>query len=219
MIVQDYINLITSEYANQPNFVAMVSVDVDPLVQVQALNTAMLALFDLSTPPLGDQLDIIGQWVGVSRDISPISGVGIWFSWDDHTHNDGWDSGSWQPPDSPTEVTILPDDAYLTLIKAKIAANQWDGTTEGAYAIWAILFPDLTILIQDDQDMSYKMVILGEVSALDLALLAGGYIQLKPEAVDISGYYTGLIPIFAFDVSSPLLQGWDIGNWATIILP
>lgn len=219
MTVQDYLNLITSEYANQPKFTGMVSTDVSPMTTVQELMFSMLALFDLDVPPVGNQLDIIGQWVGISRDINPISGVGIWFSWDDTHHSDGWDSGSWQPTDVPTAVTVLPDDAYLTLIKARIAANHWDGTTEGAYAVWAILFPGFQILIDDDQNMSYKMIFLGDLTALDLALLAGGYIQLKPEAIAISGYYTARPPIFAFDAETDLLKGWDEGNWAKLILP
>lgn len=219
MTVQDYLNLITSEYASQPDFTAMISADVSPMLQVQSLMTSMLPLFDLSSPPVGDQLDILGLWIGVSREINPISGVGIWFSWDDSTHADGWDSGTWQPPDQPNEITVLPDDAYLTLINARIAANKWDGTTEGAYAVWAIAFPGITILIQDNQDMSYALVFLGSVPALDLALLVGGYIQLKPEAIAISGYYVGTEPIFGFDAENDVIQGWDQGNWATIVLP
>lgn len=220
--VDTYLNLITSLYANQPDFNSVIEYNVTPQLQVQNLLLSMLPLFDLDTPPKGDQLDIIGQWVGVSRVLKQsISGTGVFFTWDDTTL-DGWDSGTWQPPGDPppTEITDLPDDAYLTLIKAKIAANAWNGTTEGAYAVWEILFPHYTILISDNQDMTYAILILSSViDALSLALLTGGYIQLKPEGVGISGYFLGSPPVFAWDVVSSIFNGWDTGNWAVEIAP
>ena len=119
-------------------------------------------------------------------------------------------------------ITVLPDDAYRTLVKAKIAANHWDGTTDGAYAIWNSLFTQYTILIQDFQDMSYDLIVVGGiVDSLTLALLVGGYIPLKPEGVRVNEYIvpvnTG--PLFAWDVENTLLQGWDQGSWGRELKP
>lgn len=217
---QDYINLITSEHRDKPNFVAMVGDDVSPMVQVQALLASMIPIFDIDNAPVGNQLDIIGQWVGVSRNLAiPITGV--FFSWDG-ADDIGWDFGVWQDPANPTAVTILPDDVYLTLIRARIAANHWDGTTEGAYAIWAILFPHIVLLIQDNQNMSFAIAIQGTVpDSLTLALLTGGYLPLKPEGVRISGYFipvdTG--PLFGWDIENSYLQGWDEGSWSVETAP
>lgn len=219
MTIQDYLDLITSEYATQPNFLATVSADVSPMVRVQDVLVSMLPIFDLSLPPVGNQLDIIGQWVGISRNITvPITGV--YFSWDSSDTTLGWDVASWQPVNAPNQIIVLPDFAYLTLIQAKIAANHWDGTTEGAYAVWAIAFPDLNILIQDNQDMSYLVIILGDnIPTLTLALLTGGYIQLKPEGVAIVGYFTGEAPVFGWDLDTEFFKGWDTGSWAKEIAP
>ena len=221
MTTQDYLNLITSEYAGQPNFTAMISADVATMVQVQALMDSMFPIFDLSTPPVGNQLDIIGQWVGVSRNVSiPISGV--FFTWDATAYL-GWDFGTWQEP-GETTITTLPDDAYLTLILAKIAANNWDGTTNGAYKIWNQLFASagIEIFIQDNLNMSYAMIIAGAIiSTLTQALITGGYIPLRPEGVQITGYYisVGTNPVFCWDLNQPLLKGWDQGYWATFVAP
>lgn len=218
---QTYLDLVTSEYSKQPNFIAMLSFFAEVPVQVQVLMDSMRTkIFDLDLPPVGNQLDIIGQWVGVSRNVSiPVEGV--FFSWDD-TQFDGWDFGSWRPDNDPATVTSLPDDAYLTLIRGKIAANQWDGTTEGAYKIWETLFPQFQILIQDFCNMSYNMIILGGiVDSLTLALLVGGYIPLRPEGVQINEYlvstHTG--PAFAWDVDNDFLAGWDEGSWLRIVIP
>lgn len=212
---QTYLDLVTSEYSQQPNFIAMLSFFAEVPLQVQNLMTAvMTTLFDLNTPPVGNQLDIIGQWAGISRNVS-IPSFGIYFSWDGAT-SVGWDYGSWQPTNQPATVTSLPDDAYLTLIRAKIAANQWDGTTEGAYKIWSQVFPQFDILIQDLNNMSYNLAVIGgTVDSLTLALLTGGYIPLRPEGVEINEYLvsTDANPAFAWDVENQYLAGWDQGSW------
>lgn len=219
MILDDYLNLITSAYRQKPKFLKTVELDVSVQVRVQELLTSMINEFDLDVA-YGKQLDIIGQWVGVSRNIAvPISGV--YFSWD-ADFSLGWDFGVWQNPNEPADITSLPDDAYRLLIRAKIAANQWDGTTQGIYVIWGAVFPDLTILIQDNQDMSYALALIGgTIDSLTLALLTGGYIPLKPEAVRITYYYVSIddSPVFGWDVDSTRLKGWDEGAWVRIIEP
>lgn len=219
MTVKDYLDLLTSEFRELPKFTAMISADVGIQVQVQVLLQQMLPLFDVDTA-VGQQLDVIGMWVGITRNVAiPIDNV--YFSWDaDYTL--GWDFGTWQPPDAPTSITKLPDDAYRTLIKAKIAANRWDGTTEGAYAIWDQVFTTTTLLIQDNQDMTYDLALVGgTIDSLTLALLVGGYIPLKPEGVRVREYFVSIDsnPIFGWDVDSDLIKGWDEGSWARELSP
>lgn len=220
MTIQQYLDLITSEYAQQPNFTAVVSTDVSVEVQVQTLLDSMIPLFDLDIA-VGDQLDIIGQWAGIGRNVNiPI--VGVYFSWDSVTYTNGWDFGTWQPDLAPVQITSLPDDAYRTLIKAKIAANHWDGTTTGAYAIWDALFPTITILIQDNGDMSYELAFVGGIiDSLTLALITGGYIPLKPEGVHVNEYYVPVDsnPLFGWDLDTSFIEGWDHGSWANEVLP
>lgn len=219
MILKDYIDLVTSEYAQQPNFISTLSFNLTAPIRVQDLLTSMIPIFDLDTA-VGDQLDVLGAWAGISRNVSiPIAN--IYFSWDRDPFI-GWDFGIWQPNLSPTTITTLPDEAYRTLIRAKIAANNWDGTTEGAYAIWDSIFPQTQILIQDHEDMSYALALFGGmIDALTVALLTGGYIPLKPEGVHVNVYYvsTGTGPIFGFDVESSVIQGWDEGSWVRELAP
>ncbi len=213
MALDDYLNLITSAFRKKPKFVATVSANVEVKVRVQELLASMVPLFDVDNAR-GDQLDIIGKWVGVSRNVSiPIGGV--YFSWDGAAAL-GWDYGTWQPNLAPDEITTLPDDAYRTVIKARIAANHWDGTTDGAYAVWDAIFTEITILIKDNQDMTYELGFVGGIiDTLTLALVTQGYIPLKPEGIRLAGVFTPAdsSPLFAWDVDSDLLQGWDIGSW------
>jgi hypothetical protein len=217
--VASYTGLITSEYAQQPNFISMISQFAAIYVQIQTVFLQMISAFDLNQAT-GNQLDIIGQWVGVTRNVSiPISGV--YFTWNG-TQATGWNYGTWQPSNAPAQITSLPDDAFLTLIKAKIASNSWDGTINGAYAIWDALFTDFTILIQDNYNMSYNLAIVGGiVDSLTLALITGGYIPLRPEGVEVANYYvsTDTNPSFCWDVESTLLQGWNQGSWLKEVVP
>lgn len=214
MTVDSYLNLVTSAFRQKPNFIAVLTANVSIPVQIQQILSSLTVLYDLDVAT-GKQLDVIGQWVGITRNVRvPITGV--YFSWDGSDPSLGWDYGTWQPASQPANVTVLPDDAYRTLIRAKIAANHWNGTTDGAYAIWEAVFPDLTILIQDNQNMSYYLAIVGGIiDSLTLALITGGYIPLKPEGVRVAGYYisTDTNPSFAWDVESDLLAGWDEGSW------
>lgn len=217
---QEYLDLITSQYRDQPKFTAMVSGCVSILVRIQNLLAELIPRFDVDSA-IGDQLDIIGQWVGVTRNVVvPIDGV--YFTWDGTDYSVGWDFGTWQPSGGPDSVTALPDDAYRTLIRAKIAANQWDGTTDGAYEIWDAIFPDITILIQDHQDMTYDLIVVGAIiDSLTVALITGGYIPLKPEGVRVSAYYVSVDsnPVFGWDMDTDLVGGWDEASWASQIIP
>lgn len=218
--VQDYLDLITSEHKGQPDFEGVVSLSTELHVQIENLIDSLVSSLDIDTSPRGIFLDIIGQWVGVSRIVkNPFSG--IFFAFDDVTSN-GWDFGIWQSPDSPSAIVVLPDDIYLTLIRAKIAANHWDGTNTGAYSVWRILFPNLNLLINDHQNMSMDVGVQGSVpDSLTLALLVGGYLPLKPEGVHITVYF---VPVdnnafFGFDCETAYVKGFDEGSWARELAP
>ena len=215
MTIEQYLALITWQYQNSPNFQEMVALGVMGPVQVQSLMLSMQStIFNLSDSPVGDQLDIIGEWVGISRQIStPITGV--FFSWDD-IEADGWDYGAWQPPGNPTQIVELPDSAYLNLIRAKIAANSWDGSTSQFYSILEEAFPGYQILLVDYQNMSYDLGIIGyPVDSLTLAIFTGGYIPVRPEGVMVNTYFTnsGMSDVFAWDLDTGIFAGWDSGAW------
>lgn len=223
MTVETYTNFVTSEHRNKPKFFATLQACLKPIVRVQEVTSSIPAKFDVDTA-VGHQLDVIGEWVGVSRFIrTPLTG--IYFAWDD-TATVGWDSGIWKDEFAPTTgISELSDEFYRILIRAKIAANRWDGTIPSAYAIWREIFTNNTIIIQDLQNMSMIVGVVGSpLDAVTQALLTGGYLALKPEGVRISFYAipsdTG--PFFGWDTdpSSGLgMAGWDEGSWADLIAP
>jgi hypothetical protein len=217
--VERYLSLITSEHAGAPNFVSSVAASVQPFADLCATLAAMPADFDLDDA-IGAQLDIVGQWIGASRYVkTPLTGV--YFSFD--TPGIGWDQGVWWAPGDPIAGLIaLPDDIYRLLLRAKIAANQWDGTIPGAYAAWDTLFAaqGFQIVIQDNGDMTITLGLLGaNGNPTFRELFSGGYLDLRPAGVLITGY---LYPsentaFFGFDTENSSISGWDVGAWGVSV--
>lgn len=217
--VDDYLALIPSYHRGNAKFTATVRVCAEAAADVQAAIAAIAPAFDLDIA-MGAQEDVDGQWIGRSRYIAtPIPNA--WFSWD--TDGLGWEQGVWQGPyDSTTGLTRLDDETYRLLLRAKIAANSWDGTIEGAAAALAYVFDGMSsiVYVEDHQDMSMVIGIAGTVpSALILCIFSGGYIPLKPAAVSVDYAVTSVSgdPVFAWDAPAGAglpFAGWDTGAWA-----
>ncbi len=217
----DYLNLVTSEHKQKPLFTAALAALVAGAVDAANVAADLVNKFDLDLA-VGVQLDDVGRWVGLSRRLrTPLTGV--YFEWDGAA-DVGWESGIWQGVFDPTTGLVsLPDDIYRILLRAKIAANHWDGTIPGAILVWETAFNGgQSIVIQDNQDMTMVIGFVGPpLSAVEQALLVDGYLPLKPAGVRISYYAIPVNegPIFAWDAESPELDGWDIGSWPIELLP
>lgn len=187
-----YTSLVTSEFQTSPNFLATVSALVQAFVDQQNLLAQFPALFTV-TLAVGDQLDKIGAWVGVSRYLTQdIDGV-----------------------------STLTDVEYRVLILLYIAANNWDGTVPGIYAIWnAILAPYLgPIIVVDNQDMTMGIYLLDIPSnLLLLGMLANGYFTLRPAGVGVNIYTPSIpdTPFFGFDTETDVISGFDVGAFAVL---
>lgn len=153
-----YLNKVTSQHKTKQKFMSWINAN---LTTVDGITRLLLDLdyhFDIYNAR-GKQQDIIGDIEGVSRILD------------------------FQPADGSSPV--LEDDMYKTLQLAKISINQWDGTIPGAVELWKNLFPDYQIIIQDNQDMSMNLSVIGLESSLEKELISKGYIAPKPEGVRI----------------------------------
>lgn len=215
--ITDYTGKITSQHADKPKFMAMVQMVAQCFLDANLASAGLPAVFDLDNA-IDAQLDDVGLWVGVSRNIAtPLTGV--YFALD--TPGLGFDQGVWKGPFDPdTGITTLDNETYRTLIRAKIGANHWDGTLPHAKEIFDLVFSgDSLVFIQDNQDMTITIGVAGKSpSAIELALLTGGYIPLKPQSVGVKYYIapTADGPLFGFDVSNQYIAGFDQGSWGKI---
>ena len=214
-----YQGLITSEYQNSPNFISMINTSCQPCADSISLYSEMNTLYDLNTA-VGEQLDAVGQWIGVSRNLqTPITN--IYFALD--TVNLGFDKGIWQGKYDPsTGLTQLPDDYYRVVLYSKILNNQWNGTLQSAYALAEPIFAPLgyTLYIEDHGNLFVSLGLIGAQlpSSLTVAILTAGFMDIKPLGVAIQAYFTQSVvgPIFGFDIENSILSGFDVGGWAII---
>lgn len=220
--LSDYLKLIPSRNASKPNFMQVVANTVQPYVDAQALLAGMEVVYDVDTA-IGVQLDAVGKRVGISR-IVQIPLPLAYFSWD--TATVGWDQGVWKGEFDPTSGTASLDDYhYRILIRAKIASNQWNGTTDTAVAALEPIFVDTgsLIYIQDNFDMSMDVGVVGPLPTQTAwAMLTNGLLDLKPATVQIRSYTVVSVPdtaLFGFDVENEYISGWDTGSWGVSELP
>jgi hypothetical protein len=184
--VADYLALLPSANAQQPKFTAMLAGVLQPFEEIQAMFAQVPGAYDVDTA-IGKQLDTVGQWVGISRNLTvPITGT--YFTYD--TTGVGLDQGVWyQPGDSTQGVLSLDDDTYRLVIKMKIAANYWDGTLQGTEAIFApLLAVGITAYMVDNFDMSVTIKVSGAGSGSPIvAVLQQAYTWMRPAGVSLTG--------------------------------
>lgn len=153
--ISTYLNRITSEHKVRPKFMKLVEARLKPFIDLYECLETVNKAFDIDTA-VGKQLDIIGEYVGVKRQLN------------------------FQPK---LNDVILTDQYYRTLLKARISLNNWDGSVEGIKKIWSEVFPEYEIQIVDNQNMTMEARILGLQTIFEGELIQHGYITPKPMGV------------------------------------
>ena len=211
-----YKNLLPSQSRFLERFPQVIEAITAGSTTIQRLFDNFPSDFDIDTA-MGPQLDIIGQWVGLSR-VLPVPISGVYFEWDG-ADAVGWDKGLWQGPFDPdTGPVLMSDDNYRRLLRVKILVNHWDGSMEQLSLIWnAFLPPDSPGIIIDGQDMTLSFGFEGaDVTGVDLAILNIALSLIKPSAVRIRDVFSATAgePLFAWDTPG---GGWGEASWSTLI--
>lgn len=212
----DYATLITSQHKAAAKFNATVSLLTGGLQDTAVAAAALVPAFDIDTA-IGVQLDIIGLWVGISRRQSvPVPGA--FFSW--NTAGIGWGQANWKGPYEPTEgITVLDDETYRAVIKAKIGSNYWAGTNATLAIIGQTAMSQLGVqcFVLDNFDMTVTIYILGAPTQVLLGMIKRGITPPKSAGVRITGYIlssTPGAPFFALSVPTTTeVAGLDFGSF------
>lgn len=154
--LEGLLSLITSYHRGKARFVATVSASVAPFVAVRGAVEAIPEAFDLDSATSA-QLDVDGVWIGRSRFV-PVPLPNLFFSFGKASLGFGY--GYWKGPyDAADGISRLPDAVYRQLLRAKVLANRWDGTTERAETILATYFNDpATKVFIDDRALAAQPV-------------------------------------------------------------
>lgn len=244
MITHDteyYRKLITSEYRGSPHFNEMVRKMVSYGRELDISILKMVDIFDVDVAE-ADQLDVLGACVGVSRSLkfepSPtargeiICPTPLELSQDTGAESKYTiyktpvpsklaDTNIIQDfaPGNMDDMPLVTDDIYRIMIKSRIIQNVWKGNVLDLYEMWDNLFPNNQGLqIQDLQDMSFNIVLLGNYSKLMQELIVHEYIIPKPEGVRIntlSFIDTDGLPIFAYDYNNINYSGYK-SHWLQV---
>ena len=190
--VDDYLKLVPWQH-RRPKFLATLRSILSGLVDEMNLAHNMGRRFDLDSA-IGAQLEQIGEWVGLTRrDVESFNYSGIF---------------------------PLPDNIYRNLVKAKIAANHWNGTMPGAYEAWESVFRRQSVIaIEDHQDMSMTMYVIGmDGSGIFKEVIKHGLISFKPAGVRIKYLFSDPFgsKFLAWGKENEIFAGWGKGNWAAV---
>lgn len=234
-----YRGLMTSEYRGSPKFNDMVRGMVNYGCKLDVAILKMIEQFDIDTA-VDAQLDILGAIVGVSRTLdftpSDMANGDIKCPSPSEMAADTGTASIYNVVETPSAAKsenttalivgwkahdieanhFITDEIFRTMIKCKIIQNVWKGSVADLYEMWNVLFPaNQKLQIQDLQDMSYNIVLLGDYSQLMQELIAHGYIVPKPEGVRInlmSFISTEGLPIFAYKYNTLNYNGYN-SHW------
>jgi hypothetical protein len=221
-----FLALIPPEHAGDANFIAELSLVLQPFVDIATLNVSLPFLFDLDFA-VGAQLDATGAWIGQSRNI-PVPVQNPWFSFD--TDGLGWDQGFWWGPYDGTGLATLDDTTYRALLYAVRIANSANGSlasiNAALQAYFASISPTTQVWAYDASDFppgswpfsNLKMVIgvSGVLpSVVDLSILGQDLIPIEPAGAEVDWAVTTVsgAPVFGFDIENSFISGWDVGAW------
>ncbi|MCT4701515.1 DUF2612 domain-containing protein [Enterobacteriaceae bacterium H20N1] len=180
-----YSELIPSWQQEAPKFFTTVEAVTTAFTAQQLVNNSLIPHFDLDKAS-GAQLDILGQWIGQTRRITaPIED--FFFSLD--SVDLGFDYGYWKNRyDAEFGFIDLDDGNYRTVLRAKIGANNWDGTNETLPAILQNIYPkkDILISFSDNQDMTMTVSVKGKsISNITKEIIRQGYLAIKPGGITV----------------------------------
>ena len=194
----EYTELITSEHRDRPKFSAMVKAVADPFGGVFDFCQSLYGYFDLDTAE-GEQLDIIGLWVGQSRLIPGVLIVG-YFGFEDQvaalTYGEEGNAsigGRFYNEGEPVSgSSILDDPEYRLILRAKIVRNHAKGTTADIIKALTFMF-DAPAIVDDPGTMAIGVYIGRNLTLVERALLTQLDILPRPAGVRIEtrGYFNG----------------------------
>ena len=191
MTDSEYSKLITSAYQNNQAgdasvFKTWVAANIGVVSDITTVLDGFTADFDLASA-VGAQLDIVGSIVGADREVTL----------------DG-------------QAVALEDDDFRNLIRAKVVNNHWDGNKEFLYAAWNALFPETTIVLLDNQDMTVNVLVSGGYDPIVWSLIINDYIVPRPQGV-LYNHIQALLPMFGFDSDTSTVAGFDKGHFSSLI--
>lgn len=207
-IVEYYKNLLIIQFKSKPKAAATIAL----IAEIQAVNNLPFdveSAFDIETA-VGVQLDILGKWIGVTRDYVGTEYPDNTFGFLPYFGTEQGQEGFAQYSDYTTKVGTtlsyaeiigngqkLNDDQYRIVLKLKIICNAIDMSQSSIDSAMNTVFGDQVIL-STANNMAITYFVANELGVLGAVLLEKQVLP-KPMAVRVNIIDTEMgNPFFAF---------------------
>ena len=174
-----YIARLIYQYSQQPNAQMLTALMVKQAL-ADDLTTILNTAFDIDTA-VGPQLDIIGEYVGVKRNINP-SATGTYWGFENYSNTGNTigfrnyagnsnTTGVWETYGTASQpATNLSDTQYRLVIKLQIILNSNDGTLASIMQYLNNLLPGYATVV-DNQNMTLTYTV-NQNSVISATLLS-----------------------------------------------
>lgn len=153
MLPSSYTKKVTSAHISCPKYIAWLDALIRRVCETGNLLLSIPTQFSVRKAT-GRQLDVIGNSVGVSRSLP-------------YTSTEG----------------LLSDADYRLFILAKILRSRWDGQMGSLISLWQRVYPEISIKIVDNLDMTVSIEVTGDITPAMSEMIQTGLILPIPTGV------------------------------------
>ena len=164
MDIREYELLVSDRNSRRTKYMSL----VNALLTAASGNASALEAMDMAFTvdnAAGEQLDILGDLVGVKRLLD------------------------YKPSVGDREMS---DEEYRLCIRMAVARNEWDGTNEGAFSAYSVLANnDVNINYYDNQDQTVTLTVVDALSIRIYEILRNIGVLLVPVGISTEFEFSG----------------------------
>lgn len=182
---------IYSQYRDKPKALAWYAITRTIAAHIDAAAQKVRKSYDIDSA-VGEQLNTIGRIVVIGREFSINSELfpGLFDLTDGAEFGD--DEFAQFAALTVEDDSLLSDELYRLVIKAKIVKNNSDATIESTLAGMNFLLPNANVLrVVDGEDMTFSIEFYGPISDLERYALLNAELVPKPQGVRFNGFLEG----------------------------
>lgn len=188
----DIMETVQSQYAASPTINKLIQGFGEVFDRRADLDAFYSKVFDIDTCD-SYGLDVWGRIVGVKRDASMVTVVGVPYWGFDNKHNKD-ERGFNQVPffhGAEEKTFVLSDEAYRLYIKAKAITNISNGSLESLNYMLNMLLPKCDVRLTRVSAMHFRLVCSGDLTDFERTLLLSGSMPPIPTGVTFEAELNG----------------------------
>lgn len=188
----DALDRIYAQYRNKEKTVSWLSITMQLATQLSSTAQAVRVMYNIDSAT-GEQLNIIGRIVGISRNfIANYTLDPTFFAALPADPGEFGDESTVFSELSIDADATMSDDLYRIAIKSKIVKNNADASIDAILTSMNFILPQMdTLRLIDGEDMSFSIEFYGNISELERWALLNAKLIPKPQGVRFNGFLEG----------------------------